>query len=352
MAPVLGLLVVGVALFPRTQSVAATLSLRHPDYPHGARIVVVPATNASADRYLAPVHRSTFERLHRLDGAGWLQFATWHFKTGVGRTAAVHQTIYGYGINLFRRRRDARRALQDVKVPTRSYRIAHLPGRLFRSSTAEQTLVFAFFLYHAVEIEAYYEYSGVAPAAIAKKLRHSFNTQLSHLAHLTRVFERQRPPSPTATPTPTLTPVPTATPNPAPTGTPVPTATIQPSATATPTGTPTSTPTPTATPTPSPTSTNYTIVAAMTSPGYPPHQPATVNIAVSYAGQPQSGVPLVVTFAFPTGDVLCQATTDASGKASCSVTVPTLVVGTTVDVTANVVGGQREGTASTSFQVT
>ena len=133
---VCSVLVVGLAVDWTPSVAAGSLALPRSDYPHGARIAVIPATNAAADRYLAPVHRSNFERLHRLDGVGWLQFGTWSFHTGHGTSRETHRTIYGYGVNVFTGAGGATRALKDIKIPTAAYRVAHLPALRFLSTDA------------------------------------------------------------------------------------------------------------------------------------------------------------------------------------------------------------------------
>jgi hypothetical protein len=314
----------------------------------------VPATNAAADQYLAPVHRSRFERLHRLDGAGWLQFGTWTFRTGKGTSAETHQTIYGYGVNVFATARGAAHALRDVKIPTSAYHVAHLAALRFTSTDASQTLVFVFFHYHTAEVEAYYEYTGVAPSAVASMLHHDFSRQLSHLVHLAHLYTR-RPPPPTATPaapTPTDTPVPTDTPTPTSTPTPTATGTATPFPTNTPGPTDTPTPTPTPTPSPTPTPVNYAVTARMAQQTYSTYAHATVNATVTLNGQPAAGIKVVASFAFSTGGEECQAVTDASGSASCSVLVPEGNSGKTVvvSVEATAPGGYATQ-ATTSFRV-
>src|SRR5206468_4078721 len=136
-------------------------------------------------------------------------------------------------------------------------KIAHLTFHLYQVSDVHQTLVFAFFAYREVEVEAYYEYKGVAPTSLAKTVRHKFSTQTSHLAHYARLLSALDHRKPTATPRPSSTPVPTSTPLPTeiPTATPIPTvaAILPPLVTNTaiiiPTAVPTSTPAPTSAPT-------------------------------------------------------------------------------------------------------
>lgn len=241
-------------------SLAVSLGLPSSDYPRGTQIVVQPATNAQADVLFRNAHHSSFERLHRIDGVGWLQAAVWHFSTGRGAATQKHQTIFGYGINIFKTAQAASRALNDVKIVRTSYTVAHLPAQRFISSDARETLDFVFFAYRDVEIEAYYEYTGVAPKSLAKKLHHLFSKQNSHLAHLARVYSRLMHQVPTATatlvPSPTATPMLTATsPTNTPSPTPKPSATSSPTPTASPATTPAATATVTSTPTPAATNT-------------------------------------------------------------------------------------------------
>ena len=315
----LGPIVITLGVVAHPLYAARTLALARSDYPVHASIAVVPATNAQADHFFGPAQRSTFERLHRLDGTGWLQFATWRFKTGRGPTLDSHQTLFGYAVNVFPSHAAAKRALRDIKLTTHPGHVAHLPALRSLSSDARSTLRFAIFLYRAVEIEAYYEYQGAAPAKIARLLRHAFNRQLSHLARLVRVYLQS--------PSPTLVP-PTATPTLTPTASP--TATVTPTTPATPTATliPSSTPTATATPTPS----GLVVTARPSSPQYSPGQTAVIDVSVTLNGQPAENVAVQVTIAFAGRFVRCDATTGTNGGATCSATVPTEPNGTVVPV--------------------
>jgi len=341
-----------VAVAPGSSSAAVSLALPRSDYPRGASIAAIPATNTEADRLLGPAHRSMFDQLHRLDGAGWLQAAVWHFKTGKGGAAQVHQTIFGYGINVFKNAKAARNALADVKIKTTRYGLSNLSAWAFRSSDVRVTLVFVFFTYRSIEVEAYYEYRGVAPVRLSKRLRHTFSRQVSHLGHLARVLSsrmRQMPtPSPTDTPTdtPTVTPLPTITPTASPTvtptRTPIPPTTLKPS----PTPTPTSTPTPTATPS------GLTVVATTTQPAYPPGGTAVLNVTVMVNGRPVANAQVVAKFYYPSQVVTCQATSDAAGVASCTEIVPELANGTVVLVQVYVAAPDGESAqTSTTFTV-
>jgi len=344
--------VLGVAVGWTPSAAAGSLALQRSDYPYGSRIAAIPATNAAADQYLAPVHHSSFEHLHRLDGSGWLQFGTSAFRTGSGTSAQTHQTIYGYGVNVFRTQKAAGHALKDVKIPTTRVRVAHLSARRFTSTDANETLVFVFFRVRTAEVEAYYQYAGVAPASIAASLHHYFGRQLSHLAHLVRLYT-SRPPPPTATPVP---PTATATDTPVPTDTPAPTSTSVP--TATPTAIPTetrastATPLPTSTATPTPTPINYAVTASMARQTYNVGEQATVNAAVTLNGRPAAGVKVFASFGFSTGGAGCQAVTDATGNASCSVVVPSGNSGQIVLVNVEAVaGGGYTAQTTTSFRV-
>lgn len=337
---------VALAAGPRSSSAAVQLALPRSDYPHGARIAQYPATNAEADRLLGPVHRSSFERLHREDGQGWIQAALWSFRTGRGGNVVRHATIFGYGINVFGRASQARHALVDLKVQTRTYRVAHLSALLFQTSTVHQTLVFLFFVYHTIEVETYYEYQGVAPTRLARSIRHTFSRQSSHLAHLARVLTRAIQQHPTATPTDTLTP----------TLTPSPTSTATLTATPGPTSTPRPTATPFPSPTPRPTATatpaGFMAQASMTQATYAPQDTAVLNVVVTENGQPVAGALVVATFYYPSRLVTCTATTDATGTATCAEVVPNLPNGTQVFVQVQVAGPAGESAqTSTSFTV-
>ncbi len=343
-----GIIPLVVAVVPRTSSAAISLALPRSDYPHGAAIAAIPATNVEADHLLGPAHRSLFEKLHRLDGAGWLQAALWHFKTGKGGAAQRHQTIYGYGINVFKNAKSARHALADVKIKTAQYRVAHLPALIFQSSDVRVTLVFVFFAYRNIEVEAYYEYRGVAPTRLAKRLRHIFSRQASHLAHFARKLSRRLRTTPTPLPTDTPTDTPTATPSP----TTTPTATSTATPTAKPRPTATARPSPTPTPTPTSTPTGFVAQAMMTQPTYPPGAEAILKVAVTLNGQPVAGALIVAKFYYVASVATCQATTDATGIATCGETVPQLRDGTVVYVDIYVAGPNGESVeTSTTFTV-
>lgn len=352
-AGVLGLLVFEA---PRT-SAAPALALPHSDYPHGAHVSVVPATNNQVDQYLQPAHRSTFERLGRLDGAGWLQFATWHFKTGRGGARETHSTVFGYGISVFRNAKSANRALADIRLKTNHFRVAHLPALRFQISDVHQTLVFSFFTYRSIEVEAYYEYSGVAPARVSRMLSHDFSRQRSHLAHLARVLTRriQATATATAVPTDTSTPTPTDTPTAVPpatatsvptaTVTPLPTSTTQPPSTATPTSTATPSPTPSAVPV------TLTVTATMEQLRYAPGKMATIDVQVTANAAPLAGATVQGTFFYPDATRQCESITDALGNATCAAVVPSEPDGTHADVDITVYSGSQIATARATFMV-
>jgi hypothetical protein len=321
--------------------------LRAADYPHGAQIASRPATNQEADRFLHPVHRSTFEQLHRQDGLGWLQFARWEFRTGKGGATQNHVTTFGYGISVFPNHKAAQRSLQDVKLKVRPYRVAHLAARIYSSVDTHQALTFVFFDFRAVEVEAYYEYTGVAPRTVATSLRHTFSRQLSHLAHTARLLDQSlRSPAPTATPTMTL--IPTATPTLTPTPVPTATSTPRPTSTPIPTAVPTSSPAPTATPAPA----GLQVTAHMREPNYHVGSQAIVDVVVTNNGQQVVGARIVANFLFPFHSESCSATTDASGSASCSVPVPEEAEGTPVNVDVQAVAPDGDSVLTqTSFTV-
>lgn len=304
-------------------------------------MAAIPATNAQADVFLGPVHRSSFSRLHRLDGEGWLQGAVWHFKTGKGGATWHHLTKFGYAISVFRNAKLARGALKDIKLKTRRYRVAHLPALLFQSSDVKESLVFVFFVYHSIEVEAYYEYRGVAPARLAKRLRHIFSRQSSHLAHLARLLRQRRHQKVSQSPsTPTI-----VLPN---TATPVPTATVAASQA---TATPRPTIPPTATPLPTATSTRFIATATTDQPSYRPNAQAVVIVHVTN-GAPVVGATILATFYFPHSIATCSASTDSNGVARCSQPVPDLPNGATVLIDVQVQGRNGESaSASTSFTV-
>lgn len=349
---------------PLPSSAALSLGLARSDYPRGARITALPATDLQTDLYFGPVHRSSFEQLHRIDGAGWIQAAVWGFKTGRGGTRASHRVVFAYGINLFHTHRQARQAVHDVKIKTVHSRVAHLSARRFESSDAHQTLIFLFFVYHEVEVEVYLEYRGTAPAAIEGALRHDLSKQASHLVSLARKESRavHATPTPTATavPSPTATATATATvaPTPTPTATTLstspPTVTILP-ATATPTATPIPTVplTVTATPAPTliPTSTGLVVTAMPSAASYAPGALATIQVYVTVDRQPVVGASVDITFFFSDQLVSCLAQTDATGSAVCDVTVPREPGASQVEVQV-VVTDRNQNSALVSLTIT
>ncbi|MGH2441900.1 MAG: hypothetical protein ACRDFX_01905 [Chloroflexota bacterium] len=327
---------------PARSSIAASLALAHSDYPSGSHIVVIPSTDAAADHYLSPVHRSTFETLGRLDATGWLQFATWHFRTGSGHHAKSHTTVFGYALNVFASYRVARKAIADVKLHTHTMHVAHLLARRFVASNSRHTLIFTFYRFHSVEIEAYYEYSGVAPHSVATSLKHVYSRQLSHLAHLARVYEKNPPrpsPSPTSTlqpsPTPTAIPTPISTPVATNTSVPVPTATV--AATPTPAPTSTASPVPTATRAPTPTSTPV-LLQVTASTQLNSQDEVVLTAMVTENGHPTAGIDVSVSFPFPSHPENCSATSGTTGQAVCSVHLPPPSGRTTVHVTVQAIG--------------
>jgi hypothetical protein len=344
-------------LAARDTSAAPSLALPGSDYPHGATVTILPATNSLVDQYLEPAHRSSFEQLHRVDGSGWLQFASWGFKTGRGGAAQTHNTIFGYGINLFHGAGQAARALSDVKLKTRPFKVARLPALFYRSSDVNETLVFVFFAYKAVEVEVYYEYNGVAPAGIASQLRRFFGRQRSHLAARARTLSRtlRATTTPTATPLPTSTNTPepastataTETPAAAATDTPQPTSTSPPAATATSTATSTPLPTPALTATPL----ALMITASIENGTHSPGKPAVMDAQVTSNSQPISGVSVEAIFFFPSGGESCQTTSDANGTASCSVSIPNAPHGWRVEVDVHAFVAGSASTTTIFFSV-
>lgn len=274
--------------------------------------MVLPSTDKAADHYFGPVHRTSFERLHRLDGDGWLQAGLWSFTTGRGGATRHHATVFAYGIHVFKGKKGAKRALADVKLKTHAYRVSRLYARIYRASDAHQSLVFLFFTYKEILVESYYEYHGTAPASIAHSLRSTFDRQARDLAVRVKALHRnihQAPP-------PTSTLVPTATSSP--TVTPVPTEVVTATATTVPTATQTVIPTAV----PSPTSAPLVLTAGTDSATYATGSPMTIHVSVSEGGQPLSGASVNVSIAFPGNPGICSLTTDQNGQASCTVTVP------------------------------
>jgi hypothetical protein len=84
---------------------------------------------------------------------------------------------------------------------------------------------------------------------------------------------------------------------------------------------------------------------------YRAYQQATVNAHVTLNGQPAAGVKVVANFAFGTGGTACQALTDASGNASCSVSVPPGNAGQTVAVDVEAIAQGYSVQTTTYFRV-
>jgi hypothetical protein len=289
---------------------------------------VYPATNAEVDTRFHRVHRSTFARLQRVDGLGWLQAAVWHFELGRGSARQSHLVTYGYAINVFPNGQQAWKAVRDVRLRVKWFRVAHIPATRYSASDAHVSLDFVFFAYGSVEVESYYEYMGAAPAKLARMLYQTYSRQDSHLAHLARLLNASLHAEPTATPTDTPLPTPTATLAPVSTPTAVPTTIPADTPTPTATPSPTSTPLPTATPTPA----GLILQPSMGQPAYAPGDNAIVNARITNNGDPVANSHIYVTVLFPGQSETCMATTDAAGLASCSVVVPTLARGLQVNV--------------------
>jgi hypothetical protein len=349
---VLAASLVALAVTPHTTVAAVSLALAHRDYPKGVKVTALPATNHVADTYFGPVHRTSFGRLGRIDGEGWIQAGLWHFRTGRGRAVRSHRTVFGYGIHVFKGSKGAKRALGDIKLKTRAVRVAHLWTRRYRASGVKNTLVFDFFTSGPIEVEAYYEYAGVAPANLQRTLRHSFSTQNSHLVALARRYSQALRAHPTAQPT--ATSVPADTPTSIPTETPTPE--VIPTATVAPTSTPTPTPLPRATdiPTPVPTATpaGLVVTASATQPSFAVGDLATVTVHVTLDGSPVANATASINYFFPGATTTCVAHTDATGTGSCSVPVPSIPSGSRIPVQLDV-STPSGGTAiaSTSFIV-
>src|SRR5579884_3531907 len=264
------LLVVGAAI-PEQSSAALSLALPRADYPHHTHIVVLPATNAEADHYFGPVHHTSFQRLHRVDGSGWIQAGLWQYTTGRGENLQIHHTVFAYGIHVFRSHAAARRALHDVRLRTLGTRVTHLYARAYVMSAAQETLVFLFFTYHDVLVESYLEYDGAAPASVSSLLMRDFHRQSSALAHLARRLHRA-----IHQPAPTLT-------------------------------------------------------ASPQEPSVTPGSTETVTAVLS--GPNAGGVTITMAFAIVGHPAVCTTSTDPSGHASCTVLVPSSIPpGTTVSV--------------------
>jgi cell division septation protein DedD len=305
------------------------------------------------------VHRSSFTALHRIDGAGWIQAGVWHFTTGKGGAKRQHATVFAYAVNVFPGRKGPKNAVANVKIKTKAHRVSKIYSRMFESSDGNETLVFLFFSYHAVEVESYYEYHGTAPMAIAKALRADFDRQANHLAAIARKLDKSIRTKPTATRPPTNTALPTSTATATATNTPTATLTPAPvTPTNTPTITPTATPvTPTNTPLPTATPTNtpipqLTLTATTDKTTYAPGTPITVNVHVASGSQPVANAQVTITYNFPGQPAFCNRVTDASGNASCTVTIPSTTANGTYDITVSVrAPDDRAAEKTISFRV-
>jgi hypothetical protein len=343
-APLLAAALVIWELAPHAAGAAPSLALSRADYPSGAKLTALAATNTIADTYFGPAHRSSFATLGRLDGDGWIQAALWQFKTGRGAAVKVHHTVFAYGVHVFKGQQGAKRALADVKLKTKRFSVGHRPTRLYHVSDVHSTLTFDFFQVGPLEVESYYQYSGVAPASTRKSLDQKYSTQRSHLMALALKYSAALKAHPTATPRPTDTPAPSLTPTntpsptntPGPTNTPTATPTAPPSATATrlPTATRVPTNTPTATPTPTPA--GLVLTAAPTAASYAAGDLATVKVTVMNNGSPVVGATAALTFFFSGGSQTCSGHTDTTGVALCSVVVPITTSGVHVAVSVDV----------------
>lgn len=347
---VASLVCVGLAV-PRTLFAAPNLALPHSDYPGKSKVAVLPATNHIADQYFGPVHRSSFDALHRIDGAGWVQAAVWHFMTGRGGARRTHQTVFAYAINVYHSKTQAQRAVSNVKIKTVPYRVHKIYSRLYQHSDGKETLVFLFFSCKSVEVEAYYEYRGTAPVSTATALRGLFNRQANHLAGAARKLNRSisNPPPPPATATPAIeaTDTPAATAEPA-TATPTVVAGTPTSTSVPPTVTPVPSPTPTLTPVPA-----LTITAQVSSSTYAPGSDVTVTAHVSLGDRPASGANVSMAFPFSESPAFCTTATDSSGTATCTVTIPANTPSNSlvdVSITADM-PGSPEARATVTFTV-
>lgn len=350
---------------PRSSAAALSLALAHSDYPPGSQVVAYPSTNVDATKYFGAVHRSSFAHLGRVEGAGWIQAALWHFSTGTGALKVQHSTVFAYTINVFKTSGAAQKALNDVKLSTHPFTVAHLPAHLFHRGNVHQTLTYVFFTDANLEVETYYEYDGVPSVSQLTTMRRAFSTQRAHLVHLARAYHSAARATPTDTPTlvptDTPTPLPTSTPiplptdtaTPLPTSTPVPTSTPAPTVTPAPVSTPTSTPVPTPTASPVPTATSiptvtsiptatpfptppsvpsptpvqansngFNLSATTDKPAYRPGALVTVNTVVTLNGQPVADSHILAGFYFPNHYETCTGITNASGVATCQVQVP------------------------------
>jgi hypothetical protein len=369
LVPAFAAIAVALVVVPHARSASLSLALSRHDYPKGVKIGALPATNTNAQMYFGPAHRSSFDKLRRLDGEGWIQAGLWQFSTGRGAAVRLHRTVFVYGIHVFKGSHGALRALHDVKLRTRAFQVAHLPTRLYRLSDVRGTLVFDFFSIGAVEVESYYQYRGVAPRSVRAIIDQKYSTQRSHLVALARKYSAALKAHPTSTPRPTAVPTDTATPTAtataAPTATETPTArptatasstiVASPTATSQPVATPVPTSTPTATPTITPpaSSQGVAVTAKPEAPAYAVGDLANVDIAVTFNGAASSNATVSATYAFPGSPEKFVGHTDADGHIVFSGPVPQEPPGTVVVISVEVTtvtGGT--GQTTTSFTVT
>lgn len=355
-AILLGSLLLTLVVLPHPSAAAVSLALGRSDYPSGAAIVAYASSDDNVDKYFGAAHRSSFHALHRRNGVGWIQAALWHFSTGKAALRHRHTVVFAYALNIFPRASGAKRALGDLKLRTRPWRVAKWWIHLYRQGNVRHTLTYAAFSYSRTEVECYVEYTGRAPRHIRTLLQRDFTRQVSHLVHLVQVYHRAMVATSTPVPTATVTPSPTATPLPTNTPTAIPpTATPTTLPTATPAMLPTATPLPVATATPvppTPVPASFTLAASTSQPGYRPGSLATIVAQVTKGGEPVEGAQIIANVYFVGHFEGCSGFTDVTGTVSCQVAVPDSAVdGSQVRVQVQAVKGNDNVQTWISFAI-
>jgi hypothetical protein len=90
----------------------------------------------------------------------------------------------------------------------------------------------------------------------------------------------------------------------------------------------------------------------MAQPASPPGGTAILRVTVTLNGQPVANAQVVANFYYPSRVVTCQATSDATGVATCTEIVPQLANGTVILVQVYVAAPDGESAqTSTTFTV-
>jgi hypothetical protein len=94
----------------RTRAASGSWELAATVYPSHTQIKNLPATNANADRFFGRFRKNFYGELNRLDGQGWLQFATLTRTSG----RAKHTLMWAYLVSYYPAESDAIGALDTL----------------------------------------------------------------------------------------------------------------------------------------------------------------------------------------------------------------------------------------------